>query len=299
MKKIIVVGVNFNDDQKQRLSKIGEVQYIEDTSSSEEFLKQVQGFDVICTNSDFLLENLPKLKNVFVTYPFIEIGSFDSEELKKNGVFVANTQGSNRDSIIEWVIFMTLSLFRQFIPMVRTTQSFPFELKESLFGKKVLIIGKGNIGTKLGTVCETFGMNVDFFTREDNLSEKSANVDLVINCLNCNPSSKNFLNEDFFMSLNKGTYFISFVRYYTYDIDGLIKAIDNEIVAGAAIDCDPEDAFDVTNDFYKKALSNPKILVTPHIAFSTKQASVNGREFALKNIESFIDGNPINILTKI
>ena len=100
------------------------------------------------------------------------------------------------------------------------------------------------------------------------------------------------------MSRKKGVYYISFVRPYTYDLDGLLKSIDRGIVGGAAIDCDPEKFGDTTNEFYKKALSNPKVLVTPHIAFSTKQAIVNGAEIAVKNIEAFVAGKPQNILTK-
>jgi phosphoglycerate dehydrogenase-like enzyme len=101
------------------------------------------------------------------------------------------------------------------------------------------------------------------------------------------------------MELKKGSYYLTFSRPYTYDIDGTIEAINKEVLAGAAIDCDPEDFGDTTNEFYQKCLSNPKILVTPHIAFSTKQAVAKGREIAIQNIEAFIKGKPQNILNKI
>jgi len=52
------------------------------------------------------------------------------------------------------------------------------------------------------------------------------------------------------------------------------------------------------NAFYQKALSNEHILVTPHIAFATKQASENGREIAVQNIESFFRGEFKNIVQK-
>jgi phosphoglycerate dehydrogenase-like enzyme len=299
MKKTIVFGVKFDDLQKQRLEKVSEVKYASSPTSTEELINLANGFDIICSDGSFLLESLPKLKNVFVTYPYIELGAFNSEELKKNGVFVANTQGSSRETIAEWAMFMVLALFRQFIPLVRTTEQPEFQLHESLVGKKILIIGKGNIGTRIGMLCEVFDAKVDYFTRGDDLLSKSANADMIINCLNCNSSSKNLLNEKFFMSLKKGTYFVSFVRYYTYDIDGLIKAINAGVVAGAGIDCDPEQVFDTTNAFYKKALANPKILVTPHVAFSSQYASANGREFAVQNIENYLSGQPTRILTKV
>ena len=123
-------------------------------------------------------------------------------------------------------------------------------------------------------------------------------ADLIVNALNCNSTSKNLLDENFFMNMKKGAFYVTFVRPYTYDIDGLIKAIDAGIVAGAAVDCDPEGYGDTKNAFYQKALSNEKMLVTPHIAFSTKQASANGREIAVQNIEAFLAGHPQNVIEK-
>ncbi len=298
MKKIVTLGINLNDDYKKRLESIGELEVLEAPESVEDFLDKAEGADVVYSNGNFLLDSLPKLKNVFVTYPYVELGVFNSEELEKNGVLVANSQGGNRDSIVEWVMYMILSLFRKFAPMVRATENLPVELQESLVGKNVLIVGHGSIGSQAGVLCQAFGMKVTFFERGDDLASSSKKADLIINALNCNSSSQNLLDETFFMNLKKGSYYLTFSRPYTYDLDGLIKSIDAEIVAGAAIDCDPEKFGDTTNEFYQKALSNSKILVTPHIAFSTKQAVANGGEIAIQNIESFLKGKLRNILRK-
>lgn len=296
--KIIVSGVIPTDNQKARLEALGEVKYLPTPLDSQDLVKQTQGGDVLLSDGKFLLASLPKLKNIFVTYPYVELGLFDSEELRKNGVMIANSQGGNRSSIIEWVIFMILSLFRKFIPLVRINKNIPVTVEESLNGKKVLIIGKGSIGSKIGIPCEAFGMKVHFFERGDDLLEKAKDFDLIINALNCNSTSKNLLDKKFFMSLKKGAYFISFVRQFTYDLDGLIDALNSGIIEGAAIDCDPEKFGDTTNEFYQKALSNEKILVTPHIAWSTRQALINGEEIAIQNIEAFIKGKPQNVLIK-
>jgi phosphoglycerate dehydrogenase-like enzyme len=299
MKKITLAGdFPFTDEQKARLQALGQVNQVS-FSSSAEWLEAVKGSDVILSDGDYLYDNLEKLENVFVTYPYIEIGAFDAEKLKERSVFVANTQGSNREAIVEWVMFAVLSLFRKFPEYLNTPTTKPFALHNSLVGKKVLIVGKGSIGSAIGEVCRAFKMDVDFHTREDSLSEKSAGADLVINALNCNSSSKNLLDKNFFMNLKSGSYFATFARPYTYDIDGLIKSIDTGIVAGAGIDCDPEEPFDTENAFYQKCLSHPKILVTPHVAFAAKEASAQGREVAIQNIEAYLRGEPQNILTKI
>lgn len=298
MKKIVALGINLKDEHKKRLEAIGELEVLESPKSIEDFLTKAKSADVVYSNGAYLLDSLPKLKNVFVVYPYVELGVFNSEELKKNGVLVANAQGGNRDSIVEWVMYMVLSLFRKFGSEVRVTKNFPFELQESLQGKKALIVGHGSMGSQIGVLCKAFGIEVTFFERGDNLASSAKDVDIIINALNCNTTSKNLLDESFFMNLKKGCYYLTFVRPYTYDINGLIKSIDAGIVAGAAIDCDPEKFGDTTNEFYQKALSNPKILVTPHIAFSTKQAIANGAEITIQNIESFLKGKPQNVLRK-
>src|SRR3989344_74039 len=173
MPKILVLGANLNNDQKARLEALGEVKYLPSPSSSDELVKQAEGADVLYSDGAFLLDCLPKLKDIFVTYPYVERGVFNSEELKKKGVTVANSQGGNRPSVIEWVMFMTLSLFRKFAPLVRVSKNIPVEVQESLDGKKVLIVGKGSIGSKIAIPCGAFGMEVSFFERDDNLLAKA------------------------------------------------------------------------------------------------------------------------------
>lgn len=299
MKKITIIGnLNLSDEQIKRLQSLGEVKISPSPNSPEAWSRIAEESDVICSDGSGLVENIYYLKNVFVTYPYIEIGDFDSKRLEKNGVMIANARGCNRDSIVEWVMFMVISLFRKFPSMLNVTEDIPLEFNQSLSGKSVLIVGKGNIGTKIGSVCENFGMHVHFFSRGDSLLEKASEADLIINSLNCNSTSRNLLDGRFFMSLKTGAFFVSFVRPYTYDLDGLIKSLDKNILKGAAIDCDPERPGDTSNDFYKKALNHKKILVTPHIAFATEQAKRNGVEMVVKNVEAFMNGKPCNLVVK-
>ena len=299
MKRIALDGTfNFTDDQLVRLKAVGEVVQLEPTDTDEAWLKNAQGYDVICTWGDYVIPNLDKLENVLVTYPYTELGSFDSEKLAAKKVFVANARGGNRKSIVEWTMFMMLSLYRKFPQFLRTTEQYPFTSTESVEGKKVLIVGHGTIGTEVGERCQAFGMDVDYFNRGDDLAVKAKEADVVVNALNCNPSSKNLLNAEFFAGMKPGAFYVTFSRPYTYDVDGLIAAIDAGTVAGAAIDCDPEPLFDVSNDFYKKCLSNEKILVTPHVAGVTKQAAANGLEILVQNVEAFLSGKPQNVLEK-
>ncbi len=299
MKKILLAGsFALNEEQMERLKKIGEVDVDTEISSKEELIKKAKKYDVLCTWGDFLPEALYDLENILVTYPYTELGEFDSKKLAEKGVYVANAQGGNRKSIVEWTVFMTLSLFRKFPSFLRTTTQHPFTSTESLEGKKAIIIGHGAIGSEVGERYEAFGVKVAYYERGDDLKAKVADADIVVNALNCNSSSKNLLDEGFFMSMKKGSFYITFARPFTYDVNGLSSALDLDRLAGAAIDCDPEPLFDVSNDFYKKCLANQKILVTPHVAGVTKQASANGLEILVRNVESYLNGDPLNVLKK-
>lgn len=299
MKKIALDGdFGFSDEQRARLEKVGSLHALPAVSSDEAWLSAVQGFDVICTWGGHVLANLQNLHDVLVTYPYTELGNFDSAKLAEHNVYVANARGGNRKSMAEWTLFMLLSLYRQFPTFLRTNIQHPFTSTDSLEGKKVLVIGHGTIGTEVGGRCEAFGMIVDYFDRGDDLAAKAAQADVVINALNCNPSSEGLLDAGFFSGLSKGTYFVTFARPFTYDIDGLLAAIDAGTVAGAAIDCDPEPLFDISNAFYQKCMANEKILVTPHVAGVTKQAAANGLEIMVANVEGYLQGKPQNILNK-
>ena len=196
MKRVALDGeFNFSEEQKERLEKIAEVKQLDKPASAEDWLKSVKGFDVVCTWGDHVIENLNNLENVLVTYPYTELGSFDSKALEKNGVYVANARGGNKKSIVEWTMFMILSLYRRFPEFLRTTKQYPFTATESLEGKNVLIVGHGTIGTEVGERCESFGMIVTYFDRGDDLLSLTKDADVVVNALNSGPTNKNLSIE--------------------------------------------------------------------------------------------------------
>ncbi len=271
--KIAVFGdFGFTDDQRSRLERAGEVSYFGSPESAEDLAHKARGFDIVCSDGEYLHAALGLFENVFVTYPFVEIGSFDSQVLAQRGVQVANARGGNRDTIVEWSVFMTLALFRDLHLTIDTREDVPIISHESLVGKHATIIGKGSIGAQLGEVLGALGMSVLFFERGDDLHACVADADLVINALNCSPSSHNLLDESFFRSLPGHAKFLTFSRPYTYDADAMLSALSDGAFDRAAIDCDPEPLGDTSNAFYQKMLSHPRVLVTPHIAGLTRQA---------------------------
>ena len=297
--EIVVTGsVPFNAEHVRRLQRVGHLTHAGNASSSHEWLRQIEGADVVCSDGKFVAENLEGLHDVFITFPFIEIGSFDTDAVSRRNVVVANARGSNRESVVEWAVFMALSLLRRFQDYVNADRELRFERHESLSGKNICIIGGGDIGSHLGNVLESMRARVRYATRDDDLMTAVAGCQLIVNSLSCTPSSAQLLDRSFFRALEPGACFLTYARPHTFDVKALLEALDDGILAGAAIDCDPETPFDTANAYYRTLLDHEKILVTPHIAFATTQAEKQSLNTMVENIEAFANGQPRNVIVK-
>ncbi|MGI5137788.1 MULTISPECIES: NAD(P)-dependent oxidoreductase [unclassified Streptomyces] len=297
--KIVVTGsMPFSEEQTRRLRKAGDVTSAGGASSGAEWLKQIEGADVVCSDGAFVLDNLERLRDVFITFPFVEIGSFDTEALARRNVILSNARGSNRDSVVEWAVFMALGLLRRFQDYVNADRELRFVRHESLSGKNVCIIGAGDIGSHLGKVLEALHANVRYVTRGDDLMKSVKGCQVIVNSLSSVPSTANLLDRDFFRALEPGSYFLTYVRPHTFDVKALLEALDDGILAGAAIDCDPQAPYDTTNAYYKMLAGHEKVLATPHVAFATTQAGKQSLDMVVENVEAFASGRPRNVVVK-
>jgi D-3-phosphoglycerate dehydrogenase len=288
----------FSAEQVRRLQRVGRVTTAGGASSGEEWLKQVEGADVVCSDGTFVAGNLERLHDVFITFPFVEIGSFDTDALARRDVMVANARGSNRDSVVEWAVFMALSLLRRFPDYVNADRELRFERGESLSGKDICVIGAGDIGSHLGKVLEALRANVRYVTRGDDLTTAVKGCQLIVNSLSSTPSSAQLLDRGFFRAFESASYFITYVRPHTFDVKALLEALDDGILAGAAIDCDPQTPFDTANAYYRTLAAHAKVLATPHVAFATTQAERQSLDAVVENVEAFANGQPRNVLVK-
>jgi lactate dehydrogenase-like 2-hydroxyacid dehydrogenase len=263
MKKIIVPQpLGFYPDQIERLKKLGEVKfYNEMASSPDEWLERVENADVICTGKFGLKQKIYDLKNTFLALPFVGIGWIDVRKIKEKNITVSFSPGCNKDAVSEWVMFVILSLFRNFTPFVRnntlekgTRPDAPLGLTD----KKVTVLGKGNVGSRVGKLCGAFDMKVSYFKRRDSLLESIKKADLVIDCLSHNSTTEGLLNLEFFKNFKKGSYFITVTSAEIWDVDAMIKALDQGILAGVGTDAASIQFGDIYDPFYQKLLKHPK-----------------------------------------
>jgi len=240
------------------------------------------------------------LKDKLISFPFVGVGWLDLKRLSGNNVKIANAPGCNKAAVSEWIIGMMIMLSRKLLKYIDTDsvreEDFLGRIP-GLTGKKVAMLGKGNVGSTVGKICEAFDMEVDYFLEGDDLLSSVKDSDFVVNCLANNSETKGLLGKEFFQSLKEGSFFLSVTDTDIYDIGGLISALDSGHLGGAAIDPAGIGIFDAEGDVYLKLKNHPKIIATPHIAFHTDLTTRRANNIMIDNVEAWINGKPINVIS--
>jgi len=301
MVKIVVtqdLGLTLKDIEK--LKKLGDLTIYDELSKTYgEWLERCKGADIICSGKFGLKQKLYNLNDVFISLPFVGIGWIDREKIKEKNIAVSYCPGCNKDAVSEWIIGMVISLLRDLPNMIGNTTLPKGEIPKETLGltnKKITILGKGNIGSRVGKICKAFDMDVFYFKRGADLIESVKNSDIVVDCLSHNPTTRNILNKESFNSLKQGSFFITVTGKEIYDSGALVEALDKGIIEKAGIDAGGVQVGDVRDPYYKKLLNHPKIFVTSHIAYNTDVTDEVSNKMMIENIEAWIKGKLVNLV---
>jgi len=291
--------MNLLPDQRARLESFGDVKLYDSLPSSpDEWMKRTEGYEVICSGKYGLTEKIYERKDVFYSLPFVAVGWIDKEKLSASGNTVSYSPGCNSYAVSEWIVSMTLLLMRKFNRLVNASE---LENKSgspeylSLATKKACILGRGNIGSKVGKSLEALGMNVVYYGRGDNLLKSVNSGDVVVNTLSSNQSTEGLLNREFFSSFDGSTFFVTVTSSKIYDSKAMLEVLEQNKLLGVADDCGSILPGDYDDPYYKELLSHSRILVTPHISYQSDVTVKISNDMMIDNVEAWIKGEPINL----
>lgn len=295
---VVIQPMGVSTNHLDELQKLGDVTYYDTVcKDGADWLERTKDADIVMSNVSGLKEAWPKARNMFLSLTFVGYGFMDLETLKQHNVVIANSPGCNQVAVTEWVIGMLLN-YQRYLPQstkMTAADTMP-ALGESLFGKSVCIVGKGNIGTRVGKALAILGMNVNYYTRHDNLAEKTRNADYIIDCLSLNPGTRHFYNADFFANTKDGVIFMSIALNETQDLDVIEQLLDTRKIRHFISDNASSLLYDTTDATYKRLAANPHITVTPHMAAYADNTAETANQMCIENISAYIAGKPIHQL---
>ncbi len=241
----------------------------------------------------------------------IAIGAFcigtnqiDLEAALKKGVTVFNAPYSNTRSVVELAIAEIILLMRNLPDKMMVMHQGKWDKSASgsyeIRGKKIGIIGYGNIGSQLSVLAENMGMDVYYYdlvdrltlgnaTKCDSLEALLSIADVISLHVDGRKENHSFIGEKQFEKMKDGVIFLNLSRGKVVDIKALRKNILSGKVRGAAIDVFPEEPKSNLEELNTELRGLPNTLLTPHIGGSTLEAQINIAHFVPAQIMDYIN----------
>lgn len=284
-----------------------EVTLVSHALSELELIEKIKDISVLGIRSatritDKVLENSSKLLTIGAFC--IGTNHIDLNKSSQRGIAVFNAPYSNTRSVVELTLGEIIMLFRNITDMNNNMHKGVWNKSSGgsyeVRGKKLGIVGYGNIGTQLSVLAESFGMDVYFYDIVDKLALGNAHkcntlkellkiADVVSIHVDGRPENTNLISEKEFSLMKDGVVFLNLSRGYIVDIKALYKNIKSGKVKGAAIDVYPEEPKSKEEQFISPLQNLSNVILTPHIGGSTKEAQESIGLFVADKIIKFIN----------
>ena len=296
------------EKNKEKLEELGHefVYYNDLAKDDDEIIERLNDSDIaIITNKPLSAKVINACQNLeMVDVAFTGVDHVDLDAIKENGITLLNASGYSDDSVAELVIGLAIAVMRKF----NENRENIFDnsnhklLGETLKGKKVGVIGTGNIGIKLIELLKVFGCDIIAYSRSEKDEVKDMGVeyvdldtllsesDIVSLHIPNNSQTKNFLGKDELDKMKDNAILINCARGPVVDNDYLAELL-NQAKLRAGID-----VFDMEPPLPEDyPLRNAKnCILTNHVAYYTKEAMENRAEIVFNNIYEYLNGNIIN-----
>jgi D-3-phosphoglycerate dehydrogenase len=237
----------------------------------------------------------------------IGTNQIDLPAATRRGVAVFNAPFSNTRSVVELVIAEIVALTRRLTDKNREMHSGRWCKSAAgaheVRGRRLGIVGYGNIGSQLSVLAESLGMSVSFYDTADRLAlgnarrctslqELLAWADVVTLHVDGRPDNRGLFGAGEFEQMRDGALFLNLSRGFVVDHGSLRAHIESGHLAGAAVDVFLDEPSGEDEAFVSRLQGLPNVILTPHIGGSTEEAQVDiGRFVATKLIEYVRSGS--------
>lgn len=277
--------------------------------------------------SEQLLAEMPNLEMIATRSTGFD--HIDIEVCDRRGIVVSNVPRYGENTVAEHTFGLILSLSRNIHRAYVRTAGGGFSLEGlqgfDLKGKTLGVVGAGSIGLHVIRIAKGFGMDVVAFDPKPNnlvaevldfeyieLDDLLRKSDIITLHAPYSAGTHHLINKERLGLVKKGALLINTARGGLVDTDALIWALDEGILGGAGLDViegeeliKEEKALLAAPSAEDKLrmllrqhmlLRRENVVVTPHIAFYSKEALQRIVETTLANIDAFLAGQPQNVV---
>lgn len=290
--------IHLNDLDWNELAQLGDlVTY--DRIAPEDVIPAIENAEAVFTSkvkfTKAVIDAAPKLKFIGVTATGYD--NIDLAAAKARGIAVCNVPAYSTESVAQHTFALILELTNhvgRYTALVREHQwenapDFTFIDRPllQLSDRSLGIIGYGSIGRRVAQIAEAFGMTVHIYSKEP---EAAVQSDMLTLHCPATPDNKGFVNKDFISKMKDGAILINTARGALLNEDDVADALKSGKLAAAAVDV-------VNGEPPRKGhpfIGLENLYITPHIAWSTKEARAVITKTSAANLKSFLTGGDLN-----
>ncbi len=298
-------------DAVSRLESAGfEVESVRNALDESELIERIAGVHLLGIRS----KTQVTARVLEAADSLVAIGAFcigtdqiDLTAATAQGVAVFNAPFSNTRSVVELAIAEIIAMTRRLTEKNTLMHSGVWDKSadgaHEIRGRRLGIVGYGNIGTQLSVLAENLGMYVSFYDTADKLALSNAHrcasleelletSDIVTLHVDGRPGNAGFFGAEQFKRMREGALFLNLSRGIVVSHTALREALESGHLAGAAVDVFPSEPKGRGDEFVSELRGLPNVILTPHIGGSTEEAQSDIGGFVANKLASFVsDGN--------
>jgi phosphoglycerate dehydrogenase-like enzyme len=236
-----------------------------------------------------------------------------TSDLRESNIILTNNKIVQGPEIADHALAMLLMLSRNLYALYKNDQQEIWNAETfkgiELNGKTAVVVGVGGIGTQIAIRANAFGMTVigvdpedkpfvPFLRRvvkPDEFDDVIPQADVVFISVPDTPKSHKMMGSHQFQLMKKNSYFIAVSRGGIYDMNGLVKALDERRLAGAGVDVTDPEPLPKGHALWKFE----NVIVTPHIAGRSDEDAARMTGTIKENVRRFVAGKPlVNVVDK-
>lgn len=283
------------------------IYYDTKTTDTKELIERGKDAEIIVvSNLPLNSEVIEGCKNLkLLSVAFTGVDHIAMETCRAKGVMVCNCAGYSTAAVADLVFGMLISLYRNIgacDDVCRREGTKDGLIGFELEGKKFGVVGTGAIGMRVARIAKAFGCEVYAYSRTVRDEPGVTYVDRETLLRTCdivslhtplNEQTKGLINKENLAYMKKNAVLVNTARGPVVDSDALAEALENGQIAGACIDVfEKEPPVTADHPLFK----TPHTLVTPHVAFATKEALVKRAVIVFENVRKYLAGEPQNVM---
>lgn len=309
--------LNPGDISWEAIEILGDIT-VYDRTPEDKIVERSLGAEIVFTNKTPLtasvLEQLSHLKYIGVLATGYNV--VDVEYARSKGILVTNIPGYGTASVVQMTMALLLELCQHVKLHSDSVRSGDWARSPDfcywktplieLEGKTMGIIGFGRIGQKVADVASSLGMNILGSARTRSNQTARANFSWAeipeilsesdVVSIHCPlfPETEGLINAKSLKLMKRSAFLLNTSRGPIIVDEDLAHALNNGLIAGAGIDVLSVEPPSADNPLFKAK----NCIITPHIAWATKEARLRLMKMAGENLSMFLKGNPANVVNK-